>query len=92
MGPAPVVLGEGEIFHQQQYDWVWSNQDYTEGYTDPQRRSLIVKTVKCKNSPVVFYLTICKQDDSETPILFNRLTGSPMSPRAPGFPFGPGLP
>lgn len=70
MGPTPVVLGDGEIFHQQQYNWVWPNQDYT-GYTDPQSRILMAKTVRCKFSPIVFYLIIHKQENSETCILLN---------------------
>lgn len=68
-----------------------SSQDYSEGYTDPWSRTLITKTLWCKIFPIMFYLVICKQE-REIYILLNWLTGSPMSPRAPGFPFGPGLP
>jgi len=69
MGPALVVLGR--FFTNSSTTRAWSNQDYTAGYTDPQSRSLIGKTVRYKISPIMFYLIICKQNHRETGIFLN---------------------
>lgn len=58
---SPVVLGNREMFHEEQCNQRLVPPDYTEGYADSQSRGLI-KNLRCNTSPIMFYHVICETE------------------------------